>query len=147
MSRHDLWRLILKFRDLVEAHGERCWFHMEDWDLSFEQPADAVDHANAALFGYGPDYRMRCDLSPAYRWPSGAPYDGKPVIAVRVRDAYDWRAYGSHYRRGHTNQALCGFSFAPEEAKRITSEPNCRECLRELALAKALRADGEDSPE
>jgi hypothetical protein len=147
VRRDDLWRLILAFRNLLETQDKPGWSHMQDWDLSFERLADAVDDANKVFSGNGPDYRMRCDLSPVYRWPEGAPYDGQPVTAVKVRDPYDRRDYGSHYRRGRTNETLCGFRFAPEEGKRITGEPGCRECRRELALASKLRSvDGERSP-
>ncbi len=48
---------------------------------------------------------------------------------------------GSHYapRIGPGQyKALCGFQFTSEEAKPITGEPSCRECLREAKLAARL---------
>jgi hypothetical protein len=140
VRRHDLWRLILEFRSLLEIQDKPGWSHMQDYDLSFERLADAIDHGNIALSGNDPDYRMRCNLSPVYRWPKGAPYDGQPVTAaVTVRDGDTRKDYGSHYLLGRLdNETLCGFRFAWEEAKRITTEPDCRECRRELALANEL---------
>lgn len=144
VNRLDLCRLLLTFRELAEQQDRRAWTHMEDYDVSFERLADAVDATNQVFFGRrwsGPDYRMRCDLSDAYQWPKGAPYDGGEVTTVRVQDE-DLRAdCGSHYvpaPMGRWPRALCGFGFAPQEAKPAAGEPDCPECRRELVLVKHL---------
>ncbi|HUY51663.1 MAG TPA: hypothetical protein VMV92_39165 [Streptosporangiaceae bacterium] len=144
VGRHDLARLLLQFRAEVERPGRRLpWSHMHDYDKSFERLADAVDYARSvAPYGTerGPDYRMRCKRAPAYEWPGRAPYDGSLVSAVSVRPE---SRHGSHYAvlegRG-AGRALCGFTFAREEARPITGGPSCAECVREHALASALPA-------
>ncbi|KAB2341628.1 hypothetical protein [Actinomadura rudentiformis] len=142
VGRYDLWRLILAFRELTESGGHG-WAHMQDWDISFERLADAVDAGNHVPDGRtDPDYRMRCNLNHPYRWPTDAPYNGGAVTTVRVTDGDFGTDHGSHYVPSENlqdPQALCGFSFAPEEARPITGEPRCRECRRELSLAVHLR--------
>jgi hypothetical protein len=153
VSRHDLARLLLQFREELEKRGDRAWLHMVDYDKSFERLADAVDYGRAPFAALnqmtyeGPDYRMRCKRSPVYGWHEHyAPDASQPVEAVRLRAA----RYGSHYayrenRGGEYSSgiALCGFSFAWKEdgAKLIEGEPSCRECVREKALAAALGAE------
>jgi hypothetical protein len=136
VSRHDLARLLIQFREELERGGRaRAWSHMHDFDLSFERLADAVDHAAGLFFprarDRGPDERMRCKRTPAYEWP-----EHPPVQALAV--AEDSRA-GSHYAwldgRGF-GHALCGFTFTEDDG--ITparGEPACRECVRENRLA------------
>lgn len=149
VRRHDLWRLLLTFRGLVERDGGRSWSHMYDYDVSFERLADAVDASNHRFYRHdwsGPDYRMRCDRSAAYRWPKGAPYDGGEVTTVRVKDGAVGTDRGSHYvpaPMGEWPRALCGLSFVPEEAKPVAGEPTCPECRRELVLVKHLRPSKE----
>lgn len=143
VRRQDLGRLLLEFRAELErdAHS-RGWSHMLDYDMSFERLADAVDYAQKTAFGWAPDRRMRCNRSEVYVWPDGAPYNGRPVDAVRVRAADTHQEYGSHYvprSDSRFPRALCGFGFAPEEGKRITGLPTCRECVREHELAAELR--------
>ncbi|NUW32044.1 hypothetical protein HTZ77_11465 [Nonomuraea sp. SMC257] len=147
VSRTDLWRLLLTFRNLAPGHGQGSWSHMEDHDISFECLADAIDAANQVLNGRtwtGPDYRMRCDLSQAYRWPQHAPYDGGLVTAVRVVDAASGTDRGSHYvpapRLESWPTTLCGFGFTPQEARPVDGDPDCTACLREPALVEHLQA-------
>jgi hypothetical protein len=83
---------------------------------------------------------MRCKLAPAYDWPRRAPCNGSTVTAVIVRPE---RRRGSHYASLDGNgpcRALCGFTFAREEARPVTGNPSCPECVREHALASALPA-------
>ncbi|MGC4952965.1 hypothetical protein ACLQ2P_07075 [Actinomadura citrea] len=140
VNRHDLARLLLEFRSLAERQEPQSWTHMNDYDLSFERLADAVDAGRRVFYGRdykGPDYRMRCNLSPAYEWPEHAPYDGGEVTTVRVV------GHGSHYLPDPTDdwpKALCGFSWAPEEGVPTAGEPSCPECRREPLLAKFLRS-------
>ncbi|MFF5092028.1 hypothetical protein [Streptomyces niveus] len=79
VGRHDLERLLLEFRHLLRKQGPGSWTHMEDYGLSFERLADAVDAATAARRGArweGPDPRMRCTTTEAVcDWPEGAPYE------------------------------------------------------------------------
>jgi hypothetical protein len=144
VGRHDLYRLLLQFREEVERPGRsRPWSHMHDYDKSFERLADAIDYVRRVSphgTDRGPDYRMRCKRGPAYHWPSGAPYDGSRVSAVSVRPE---RKHGSHYAVQETHglgTALCDFTFTSEEARPITGRPSCPECIREHALANALPA-------
>ncbi|WP_327170206.1 hypothetical protein OG471_01150 [Streptomyces sp. NBC_01336] len=79
VGRHDLERLLLEFRELMRKQEPASWRHMEDYDLSFERLADAVDAATEARRGTrweGPDLRMRCTTGEAvYEWPEGAGRD------------------------------------------------------------------------
>ncbi|WP_199744586.1 hypothetical protein [Actinomadura harenae] len=140
MNRHDLARLQLEFRSLTRQQEPGSWSHMYDYDLSFERLADAVDAGSRVFYGRrekGPDHRMRCDLSPAYRWPEGAPYDGSKATTVRVT------GHGSHYVADPADdwpRALCGFWWAPEEGRVVTGEPSCPECQREPGLVEHLRS-------
>ncbi|MFF9022498.1 hypothetical protein [Streptomyces eurythermus] len=74
VGRHDLERLLLEFRKLARKQEPGSWDHMNDYDLSFERLADAVDAATALRRGSrweGPDLRMRCSTTEAvYTWPS-----------------------------------------------------------------------------
>jgi hypothetical protein len=139
VSRHDLHRLLLQFRIELERNGGTGrWSHMADYDKSFERLADAVEHARsvAPYSDYrGPDYRMRCKRTRTYEWPDQPPYDGRPADAVRIK------GQGSHYaiwQRDGFGRTLCGSRFVREEAKPVTGESDCRECVREHALAAAL---------
>ncbi|MFF0575494.1 hypothetical protein [Streptosporangium saharense] len=140
VRRHDLARLLLEFRSLAERQEPQSWSHMHDYDRSFERLADAVDAGDQVFHGHrykGPDYRMRCSLSPAYEWPEKAPYDGGEVSTVQVI------GHGSHYvpnAAGGRHQALCGLWWTPEEGKPIAGEPSCPECRREPLLVQFLRS-------
>jgi hypothetical protein len=86
---------------------------MQDYDLSFERLADAVDAAAAARQGarwQGPDLRMRCTTGDAvYEWPEGAPYEGGTTVTWKVR------GYGSHATSDDEEDwfvSLCGFRWA-----------------------------------
>lgn len=140
VRRHDLARLLLEFRRLAERQRPESWSHMHDYDVSFERLADVVDAADRVFYGtrwQGPDYRMRCSLSPVYEWPEGAPYDGSKVTTMRVA------GHGSHYVADPTDElpkALCGFWWASEEGTPTTGEPSCPECRREPGLIEYLRS-------
>jgi hypothetical protein len=43
VAQHDLARLLLMFRKLMREQPPGKWKHVDDYDLSFERPADAVD--------------------------------------------------------------------------------------------------------
>ncbi|GII89711.1 hypothetical protein Ssi03_77010 [Sphaerisporangium siamense] len=151
VRRHDVERLLLMFRQLAADHyghpehapGDR-WAHMADYDISFERLADEIDAANRVFYGRkwtGPDYRMRCDASPAYDWPAGAPYDGGEPAAVRVVE--DRTDHGTHYVPAPMDrfpETLCGFGFAPQEGRPAEGEADCTPCRRELALLRHLQA-------
>jgi len=138
VGRRDLARLLLQFRAEVERPGRaRPWSHMYDYDLSFEHLADAVDYADSVATGRpkrGPDYRLRCQRIPAYKWPAGQPYDGRPVAAVSVLPQH---RHDSHYAvlDNSFGTALCGLWFTREEARPITITPSCPVCVREQELA------------
>ncbi|HUK69048.1 MAG TPA: hypothetical protein VLW50_09915 [Streptosporangiaceae bacterium] len=138
---HDLARLLLQFRrELERPGGTRPWFHMADFDRSFERLADAVDHRyKMAGLPYAPDYRMRCNRTAGYAWPAGAPYDGGPAKVVRLRQAVR-PGERSHYT-GRPWRTLCGLQYGDRDTvKPDRTEPDCRECLRENAIAAAGRA-------
>lgn len=148
VSRHDLARLLLQFRENLERDASRKWSHMGDYDISFERLADAVDHARAHLppelriAGVGPDDRMRCKRIPVYDWPDRPPYNGQPVDALSVRAA---QARGAlHYAfwdRHGFGQALCGLTFTREDGvSPATGEPACPECAREKRLSEEMPA-------
>ncbi|KIE24779.1 hypothetical protein LK08_22720 [Streptomyces sp. MUSC 125] len=109
---------------------------MQDYDLSFERLADAVDAATAARRGArweGPDLRMRCTTpEAAYIWPKGAPYDGGTPVVWNVL-GYGSHATSSDPRRPRP-KALCGFSWSTQEGRVVDGLPDCRECLREVQL-------------
>ncbi|MCL3998219.1 hypothetical protein [Streptomyces lavenduligriseus] len=136
VGRHDLERLLLEFRKLARKQEPGSWDHMNDYDLSFERLADAVDAATALRRGSrweGPDLRMRCTTTEAvYTWPKGAPYDGGTPVTWNVP------GYGSHATstdpRRPLPKALCGFSWSKEEGRIVDGLPDCRECLREVQL-------------
>ncbi|QQM46396.1 hypothetical protein JEQ17_48020 [Streptomyces liliifuscus] len=123
------------FRSVVRKQEPGSWDHMRDYDLSFERLADAVDAAAQARQGVkweGPDLRMRCTTTdPVYDWPDGAPYDGGTPVTWNVP------GYGSHAAADDDRRwpkALCGFSWSEEEGRPASGLPDCRECLREVAL-------------
>ncbi|MET8138284.1 hypothetical protein ABZV24_41470 [Streptomyces sp. NPDC005251] len=108
---------------------------MRDYDVSFERLADAVDSAAKARQGADwkdPDLRIRCTTTePVYHWPNGAPYDGGTPVTWNVP------SYGSHAADGDDRRwpkALCGFSWAQSEARRVEGLPDCDECRREVQL-------------
>ncbi|WP_369266319.1 hypothetical protein [Streptomyces harbinensis] len=136
VGRHDLARLLLMFRSFAREQAPGSWRHMDDYDVTFERLADAVDAATRARQGdrwAGPDLRMRCTTTePAYAWPAGAPYDGgTPAI-------WSVKGYGSHATLqdggGQFHTGLCGFTWLEEEARRASGLPDCPECLREVQL-------------
>jgi hypothetical protein len=43
VAQRDLARLLLMFRKLMREQPPGKWKHVDDYDLSFERPADAVD--------------------------------------------------------------------------------------------------------
>lgn len=109
VAQHDLARLLLMFRKLMREQPPSKWKHMDDYDLSFERLADAVDASSQIRCGKrwtGPDLRMRCTTTePVYRWPGGAPYDGGATFTWTVP------GYGSHATkderfRGITHRAV-----------------------------------------
>ncbi|SOD66930.1 hypothetical protein SAMN06297387_1282 [Streptomyces zhaozhouensis] len=135
VGQHDLSRLLLMFRSLVREQAPDSWAHMEDYDLSFERLADAVDAGAEARQGArwkGPDLRMRCTTTEAvYAWPEGAPYDGGTT------GTWDVPGHGSHAisdEGGGLLMALCGFRWAEEEGQRVEGLPDCGECRREVQL-------------
>ncbi|MFF4733666.1 hypothetical protein ACFY3M_52555 [Streptomyces mirabilis] len=135
VGQHDLARLLLMFRSLMREQRPGKWKHMDDYDLSFERLADAVDAAAEARQGKrwsGPDLRMRCTTTEAaYTWPDGAPYGGGTAVTWNVP------GYGSHATSGlprRRTKALCGFSWAEEEGRIVSGLPDCRECRREVQL-------------
>ncbi|WP_234432671.1 MULTISPECIES: hypothetical protein [unclassified Streptomyces] len=136
VGRHDLERLLLEFRELMRKQEPGSWKHMQDYDLSFERLADAVDAATAARRGArweGPDLRMRCTTpEAAYIWPKGAPYDGGTPVVWNVL-GYGSHATSSDPRRPRP-KALCGFSWSTQEGRVVDGLPDCRECLREVQL-------------
>lgn len=111
VGQHDLARLLLMFRTLMREQRPGRWRHMNDFDLSFERLADAVDAAAEARQGKrwtGPDLRMRCTTTEAaYTWPDGAPYDGGTPVTWKVQ-GYQSHAVAEGSRR--RNRSLCGFS-------------------------------------
>jgi hypothetical protein len=116
VSRHDLARLLIQFRQELERAGrDRPWSHMHDFDRSFERLADAIDHAAGLAPGVrdrSPDQRMRCKRAPAYEWPE----HGRPVEALAV--GAGGAGPGSHYAwmdRHGFGHALCGFTFTEED--------------------------------
>ncbi|MET8748306.1 hypothetical protein [Streptomyces sp. NPDC004728] len=88
VGRHDLARLLLEFRSLVRKQEPGSWDHMDDYDLSFERLADAVDAGAKVRRGThweGPDLRLRCTTTEdVYGWPEGAPYDGGTTVTWNV---------------------------------------------------------------
>ncbi|MER5887017.1 hypothetical protein ABT160_24600 [Streptomyces sp. NPDC001941] len=138
VGQHDLARLLLMFRTLMCEQSPGKWKHMDDFDLSFERLADAVDASSELRYGKhwtGPDLRMRCTTTePAYTWPTGAPYDGEATFTWKVP------SYGSHATkdksfRGITHEALCGFSWAKgDRPRQVAGPPECAECRREVQL-------------
>jgi hypothetical protein len=139
VSRHDLARLLLQFREELERDPGRQWSHMADYDISFERLADAVDYARAhlppelrAAGTDGPDDRMRCKRTPVYRWPVHRPVETLKVRAAPSRGA-------SHYAwwdRHDFGQALCGFTFTRDDGvSPAGGEPSCPECVREKRLS------------
>jgi len=146
VSRHDLARLLLQFREERERDSSRNrWSHMHDFDISFERLADAVDYARSVTpYGHGsssPDDRMRCKRTTDYDWPDHAPYNGQHIEALRVasgsagggEQAPSHHAYWDSHGFGH---ALCGFTFTEEDGVApVSGEPSCRECAREKRMA------------
>lgn len=134
VGRHDLERLLLEFRELMRKQEPGSWRHMEDYDLSFERLADAVDAATQARRGArweGPDLRMRCTTPEAvYEWPEGAPYEGGTTVTWNVP------GHGSHATdpAEDPTTSLCGFRWAEGEGRRVSGLPDCRECRREVQL-------------
>lgn len=135
VGRHDLERLLLEFRSLVREQEPGSWDHMDDYDLSFERLADAVDAGAKARRGTrweGPDLRLRCTTTEdVYGWPEGAPYDGGTTVTWNVP------GYGSHATDDDFTDlltSLCGFRWSAEEGRRVKGLPDCRECLREVQL-------------
>ncbi|WP_326680954.1 hypothetical protein [Streptomyces sp. NBC_01237] len=138
VGQHDLARLLLMFRKLMREQLPGKWKHMDDYDLSFERLADAVDASSEVRHGKrwtGPDVRMRCTTTEAvYAWPEGAPYDGEASFTWAVP------GYGSHATkdegfRGVTHKALCGFSWTKgDRPRRVEDLPDCPECRREVQL-------------
>ncbi|MFD8828650.1 hypothetical protein ACFV1C_40755 [Streptomyces sp. NPDC059605] len=135
VGRHDLERLLLMFRLLMREQKPGRWRHMDDYDLSFERLADAVDAATKARRGArweGPDLRLRCTTTEdVYEWPKGAPYDGGATVTWNVP------GYGSHATDDDSTglpTALCGFRWSTEEGRRVEGLPDCRECRREVQL-------------
>jgi hypothetical protein len=142
VSRTDLARLLLQFREELERDPSRAWSHMADYDISFERLADAVDHASLHLAPgvseSGPDARMRCKRTPAYDWPDHEPpYDGRPFEAMKVMTVPSRGT--SHYAwwdRHEFGHAFCGFTFTPEDGVTpVHGEPSCMVCSREQRLA------------
>ncbi|MDX2871572.1 hypothetical protein QA995_42915 [Streptomyces scabiei] len=135
VGQHDLARLLLMFRTLMSEQEPGRWRHMDDFDLSFERLADAVDAAAETRQGKrwaGPDLRMRCTTTEAaYAWPKGAPYDGGTPVTWKV-PGYDSHAVAEGSRR--RTRSLCGFSWAQEEGRAVDGLPECPECLREVQL-------------
>jgi hypothetical protein len=147
VSRHALARLLIQFRIELERDPAREWSHMGDFDISFEQLADAVDHARTRFRPElrqaddgRPDDRMRCKRAPGYRWPDDQPpYNGQPIEAFRIR-AVPSRGE-SHYAqiRGDFGEALCGLTFTREDGVTpVTGQPSCPVCVREKRLADQL---------
>ncbi|WP_329625965.1 hypothetical protein OG357_38680 (plasmid) [Streptomyces sp. NBC_01255] len=133
VRRHDLERLLLEFRSLVRTREPGSWAHMDDYDLSFERLADAVDAGTEARQGTrweGPDFRLRCTTTEdVYEWPEGAPYDGGTAVTWNVP------GYGSHATDDDSTDlltSLCDFRWSAEEGWRVKGLPSCRECLREV---------------
>ncbi|MEU8509275.1 hypothetical protein AB0C40_32195 [Streptomyces brevispora] len=132
VGQHDLARLLLMFRKLMREQPPGKWKHMDDYDLSFERLADAVDVSSEIRYGTrwtGPDVRMRCTTTEAvYKWPHGAQSDGEETFTWRVP------GYGSHASEDEQAElytALCGFSWAREDRPRRTEGlPDCPECRR-----------------
>lgn len=143
-----LARLLRQFRKELEKNPGYEWWHMGDYDITFEELADAVDYAEMhrpAGVGYvndkpERDSRLRCKRAPGYRWPDDqAPYNGQPVSTYEVREDpiqdqshYAWTGHGFGY-------ALCGFTFTEEDG--ITCIPGpatCPVCVREKRLADEL---------
>ncbi|MFJ3728564.1 hypothetical protein ACIPYQ_39180 [Streptomyces sp. NPDC090045] len=135
VGQHDLARLLLMFRTLMREQRPGRWKHMDDFDLSFERLADAVDAAGEARQGKrwtGPDLRMRCTTTEAaYTWPDGAPYDGGTPVTWKV-PGYPSHAVAEGSRR--RDRSLCGFSWAQWEGRAMEGLPECLECLREVQL-------------
>ncbi|WP_432127503.1 hypothetical protein [Streptomyces sp. bgisy082] len=135
VGRHDLERLLLEFHSLVRTREPGSWEHMNDYDLSFERLADAVDAGTAARQGArweGPDLRMRCTTTEdVYEWSEGAPYDGRTTVTWNVP------GYGVHATDDDSVDlpiSLCGFRWSVKEGRRVKGLPSCPECLREVQL-------------
>ncbi|MFF2235729.1 hypothetical protein [Streptomyces anulatus] len=134
VGRHDLERLVLEFRELMRKQEPGSWRHMEDYDLSFERLADAVDAATEARRGArweGLELRMRCTTGEAvYEWPEGAPYEGGTTVTWNVP------GHGSHATdpAEDPTMSLCDFRWAEGEGRRVSGLPDCRECRREVQL-------------
>ncbi|MEU9005803.1 hypothetical protein [Streptomyces sp. NPDC048551] len=135
VGQHDLARLLLMFRTLMREQRPGRWKHMDDFDLSFERLADAVDAAMELRQGKrwsGPDLRMRCTTTEAaYTWPNGAPYEGGTPVTWKV-PGYDSHAVAERSRR--RTMSLYGFSWGENEGRAVEGLPECRECLREVQL-------------
>jgi hypothetical protein len=146
VSRHDLARLLLQFREELERDASRKWSHMGDFDISFERLADAVDHARAHFpaelrtAGDGPDNRMRCKHTPAYNWPDRPPYNGQLVEVMAVRAALSrGTSHYAYWDRHDFGHALCGFTFTREDGVSLAAgEPSCPECVREKRLSEEM---------
>lgn len=131
----DLHRLLLAFRDAIEHPNPRDkWWHMHDWDVSFEQLADAVEEACGEE-----DDRIRCKPTySCYDWS-----DFEEAVPVNVKSG---SLTGTPPRLRHLAErgdgewalwdAFCGMSFVDDDvAKKPKSDyAPCPVCAREARL-------------
>jgi hypothetical protein len=114
---HDLARLLIMFRGLLEGEPPPEWDHEVDYDLSFERLADVLEAAEGRA---DPRYRCREGEAP-YRWPEPRTVRLVPVKAGSMTGLPPRLVHMAEYAPDAarpTVVAVCGMLFADLDVPR-----------------------------